>query len=50
MVVKLRVNVRPGAIATESHAPPFAVEVCVVLSLLIHVTELPTASLTVLGE
>lgn len=48
-MVNVRVNVRPGAI-TECHALPSAVEVCVMLSLLIHVTEFPTASLRGLGE
>jgi hypothetical protein len=41
------VNFAPGAIAPEFHAPP--VDVCAVLSLLVHVTLPPTAIVTGLG-
>jgi hypothetical protein len=46
-VWKVRLKVRPGPITPESHAPPLAVDVCEVLSLLVHVTVPPTG--TVMG-
>ena len=42
-------NVAPGAIAPELHAPAFAVDVCVVESLLVHITVPPTATAIGLG-
>jgi hypothetical protein len=48
--VNVRLKLRPAAIGPEFHAPPSAVDVCVALSLLTHVTELPRANLTGLGE
>jgi hypothetical protein len=43
-------NVPPGAMAPEVHAPPFATEVCVTESLFVHVTVPPTATVAGLGE
>jgi hypothetical protein len=42
------VNLPPGAIEPESHEGP--VEVCVLLSLFVHVTLPPTATITGFGE
>lgn len=42
-------NVPPGTIDPEFHAPLSDVDVCVVLSLLAHVTVPPTATLTGFG-
>jgi len=44
------VNVAPGPIEPESHAPLSAVDVCVVESLFIHVTLPPTATEIGFGE
>jgi hypothetical protein len=46
---KVMVNARPGAIGPEFQAPPFAVDVCAVESLLVHVTVPPTATVIGLG-
>ena len=46
----VRLKVAPGAIVAESNAPPFAVDVCAVLSLFIHVTVPPTDTVTGFGE
>jgi hypothetical protein len=43
-------NCPPGPIDGELHAPLLAVEVCAVLSLLIHVTVVPTVTLSGFGE
>jgi hypothetical protein len=43
-------NVPPGAIPPEFQAPPFATEVCVIESLLVHVTVAPTDTVTGFGE
>jgi hypothetical protein len=48
-VENVRVNVPPGTIDPEFHAPLSDVDVCVVLSLLAHVTVPPTATLTGFG-
>ena len=40
-------NVAPGAMLPESHVPPSPVDVCAMVSLLVHVTAAPTA--TVIG-
>ena len=45
----VRLKVAPGAIVAESNAPPFAVDVCAVLSLFIHVTVPPTDTFTGFG-
>src|ERR1700686_2809935 len=42
-------NVPPGAIGGEFQAPPFAVDVCVVASLLVHVTVPPAETVIGLG-
>jgi hypothetical protein len=47
--VNVRRKLRPGAIGPESHAPSSAVDVCVVESLLIHVTESPAFTSTGFG-
>ena len=39
----------PGAIEPEFQAPPFAVDVCDVKSLLVHVTVPPTETVIGLG-
>jgi hypothetical protein len=44
------VNVPPGAIEPELHAPPSAVDVCAVESLLVHFTEPPTGTVIGFGE
>jgi len=49
-VGNVRLKVAPGAIVAESNAPPFAVDVCAVLSLFIHVTVPPTDTVTGFGE
>jgi hypothetical protein len=43
------VNVPPGGIDPEFHAPPSALDVCVVESLFVHVRDEPTATLIGLG-
>src|SRR5262249_11282496 len=43
-------NVPPGAIEPEFQLPLFATDVCVTLSLFIHVTVVPTGTLTGFGE
>jgi hypothetical protein len=43
-------NVPPGAIEPELHVPPSAVDVCAVESLLVHITEPPTATVIGFGE
>jgi hypothetical protein len=43
-------NVPPGAIVPELHAPVFDTEVCATESLFIHMTLPPTATVTGLGE
>lgn len=48
-VENVLLNVPPGAIAPEFHAPLLDVEVCAVLSLFVHVTVPPTATVTGLG-
>lgn len=48
-VENVRLNVPPGTIDPEFHAPLSDVDVCVVLSLLVHVTVPPTARLTGFG-
>ena len=47
--MNVRVKVPPGAIDPEFHVPPSAVDVCVTVSLLVHVTAPPTAIATGLG-
>src|SRR5580700_1751161 len=42
-------NVPPGAIGGEFQVPPFAVDVCDVESLLVHVTVPPTETVIGLG-
>jgi hypothetical protein len=48
-VLNVWLKLRPGESAPELHAPPSAVDVWMVLSLLVHVTESPTATLKGLG-
>ena len=48
-VENVRLNVPPGTIDPEFHAPLSDVDVCVVLSLFVHVTVPPTATLTGFG-
>jgi hypothetical protein len=48
-VGKVIVNLPPGAMVPESHEPVFDVEVCVTVSLLVHVTLLPTETLIGFG-
>ena len=45
----MRLNVPPGTIDPEFHAPLSDVDVCVVLSLFVQVTLPPTATLTGFG-
>jgi hypothetical protein len=44
------VNDCPGKIEFELQAPPSAVDVCVMLSLLVHVTIVPAVTVTGFGE
>jgi hypothetical protein len=46
---KVMLNLPPGAIRPEFQAPPVAVEVCVMESLLVHVTVPPTGTAIGLG-
>jgi hypothetical protein len=46
---KVVLNLAPGAIAPEFHAPLFAVDVCAVLSLFVQVTVPPAATVTASG-
>ena len=48
--VKVLLKLAPGAMLPEFQAPPSPVDVCVVLSLFVHVTVPPTATLIGLGE
>jgi hypothetical protein len=47
---KVILNVPPGAIVPDVHAPVFEMEVCAVESLFVHVTVPPTLTVTGFGE